>query len=184
MHLAIIQQQPTPHSNICHQLILRILMLVQAVVTMVSMAVTVMFSLLALLREQSVASVDAARTARARTLLAEQLRLLQEGRPLTLPVNALAVRPKTQNPYPGRPCRGRTAWMLFALFRSPLLDECHMAGRLMFVSVRCNCDRPRSQDEPLGHAAMYIWRGYHKLLHWKQAGSIPRVCVCRCAGEH
>lgn len=62
--------------------------------TLLSMAAPVIFSLLALLRRESVVSVQSARVVAARSGLAVQLRLLEEGRPLTLHATALAVRPK------------------------------------------------------------------------------------------
>lgn len=68
---------------------------VQAIVTLLSMAAPVVISLLALLRRESVRSVQSARVRAARSSLADQLRLLEEGRPLTLHANALAVRPCT-----------------------------------------------------------------------------------------
>jgi hypothetical protein len=63
-------------------------------VTLLSMAAPVIFSLLALLRRESVASVQSARVVAARFGMALQLQLLEEGRPLTLHATALAVRPK------------------------------------------------------------------------------------------
>ncbi|KAK9915683.1 hypothetical protein WJX75_002632 [Coccomyxa subellipsoidea] len=54
------------------------------------MAAPVIFSLLALLRRESVASVQSARVVAARFGMALQLQLLEEGRPLTLHATALA----------------------------------------------------------------------------------------------
>ena len=60
--------------------------------TLLSMAAPVVFTLLALLLRESVSGAAAARLLTARSSLAAQLRLLEEGRPLTLSANALAVR--------------------------------------------------------------------------------------------
>ncbi|BDA44338.1 hypothetical protein COCOBI_05-5220 [Coccomyxa sp. Obi] len=61
-----------------------------AIATLLSMAAPVVFTLLALLQRESVRSVAAARLLAARSSLAAQLRLLEEGRPLTFNANALA----------------------------------------------------------------------------------------------
>ncbi len=60
--------------------------------TLLSMAAPVMFTLLALLQQKSVSSMTSARLLATRSSLAAQLRLLEEGRPLTLKASALAVR--------------------------------------------------------------------------------------------
>lgn len=60
--------------------------------TLLSMAAPVVFTLLVLLQRESVSGAAAARLLAARSSMAAQLRLLEEGRPLTLNANALAVR--------------------------------------------------------------------------------------------